>query len=189
MQLIAARLSHHCHSSSPYDFHQQLPSFNTQIVRYKGGHCGICRHPGWLSPFFSSSCIPHLFTIFGLVMCILPFMALIPSLKPLMDSFPTHLSNLKTLFGSVPKELYSMSLFLNSAMWWMIFKIIWSIFLPDSSFLLPIHQISSKNCGQVAMSPNTCLFAGGHLSHASLSLTRLSNTISGPTSFDQPSTI
>ena len=21
-------------------------------MRYKGGHCGICRHPGWLSPFF-----------------------------------------------------------------------------------------------------------------------------------------
>ena len=28
------------------------PTFNTQIVCYKGGHCGICRHPGWLSPFF-----------------------------------------------------------------------------------------------------------------------------------------
>ena len=158
-------------------------------MRYKGGHCGNCRHPGWLSPFFSSSCIPHHFMIFELVTSILPSMALIPSLKPLMDSFLTLLTNLETLFGSVPKELYSMSLFPNSAMWWMIFKIIWSIFLLDSSFLLPIHQISSKNYGQVAMAPSTCLFAGGHSSHASLSLARLSNTISGPTFFDQPSTV
>ena len=35
LQLIVAWSSHHCHSSSPYDFHQQLPTFNTQIVRYK----------------------------------------------------------------------------------------------------------------------------------------------------------
>ena len=26
--------SHHCHFSLPYDFHQQLPTFNTQIVCY-----------------------------------------------------------------------------------------------------------------------------------------------------------
>ena len=37
------------------------PSFNTQIVCYKGGHCGNCRHPGWLSPFF-------FFIIFLLIM-------------------------------------------------------------------------------------------------------------------------
>ena len=35
LQLIAARSSHHGHSSSPYDFHQQLPTFNAQIVHYR----------------------------------------------------------------------------------------------------------------------------------------------------------
>ena len=44
-QLIAARSSHHCHSSSPYDFHQQLPTFNTQIVRYKSTQVHFPNYP------------------------------------------------------------------------------------------------------------------------------------------------
>jgi hypothetical protein len=34
---ITAGSSHHYHLGSPYDFHRQLPTFNTQIVRYKNG--------------------------------------------------------------------------------------------------------------------------------------------------------
>jgi len=74
------------------------PTFNTQIVHYKGGHCGNCRHPGWLSPFFSSSCIPHRFMILGLVISILPYMALIPCLKLWKDLFFTLSMNLGTQF-------------------------------------------------------------------------------------------
>jgi len=31
------------------------PTFNTHIVCYKGGHCGNCQYPSWLSPFSSFS--------------------------------------------------------------------------------------------------------------------------------------
>ena len=81
-QVIAACSSYHCHSSSPYHFHQQLPIFNTQIVCYKGGHCGICQHPRWLSPFFTSLCIHHLLWSSGLLRLYSPPWPLYPVWNP-----------------------------------------------------------------------------------------------------------
>ena len=137
-------------------------------MHYKGGHCGICQHPGWLSPFFFSSCIHHLFMISGLAMSILPSMALIPYLKPSKDSFFTLSMNLRTPFQSAPKQPYDMSLFQSSAMLWMIFKIIYSIFLLNPSVFPLILQISFKIYKQVTLGLSTSVVAAGLPSHTLL---------------------
>ena len=82
-------------------------------------------------------------------------------LKPWKGSYFTLLMNLRTPFQLAPKGLYSMSSFWSSAMLQVI-KIIYSIFLLNSSFSPWIHWISSKNCEQVTMSSSTSLFAGGN---------------------------
>ena len=121
---------------------------------------------------------------FKLVMSTLPSMVLIPCLKPWKDFFFTLSTNLRTLLKSAAKGLYDMSSFPSWAMLFMIFKTIYSIFLPNSSLSPWIHWISLTNYKQVTMSSSTLLFAGGHSLHASLLHTILSNSTFGCISFN-----